>query len=79
MIAPVPVHCFSLTFIQLSNDEEYGLCLLGDFNGHTKEECDYIKMDNDIRQFLNLKDEDNELDRHILEELGHHLQRLNTD
>ena len=60
--------------IQLSNNDDYRLCLLGDFNAHTKDECDYVKMDNDIQHFLNFQDGENDFDKHILEEIGYPLQ-----
>ena len=36
-----------MTFLNFST-ENYKLCLLGDFNSHTKDEYDFITVDTDI-------------------------------
>ena len=62
-----------------SNGEEYGICLMGDFNTHTKYKRDYITIDNDIQQILNFQSGDFDYDKYVLEELGYPLQRHSSD
>ena len=57
------------------------ICLLGDFNAHTGNLDDYINVDNDILDALNIHDDDqmvmNKL--HILNECGVPFKRLSQD
>ena len=59
--------------------ENYKLCLLGDFNSHTKEEYDFITVDSDIQHTLDKGNLDSTFNYCSIEQLGFPKERHNTD
>ena len=57
----------------------YKICLLGDFNAHTKNADDYICVDSTIQQTLDLNNIDENLSFCSIEQLGFLKERFNSD
>ena len=60
-----------------SND--FQLCLLGDFNAHTRNEYDFTAVDGNIQQSLDMGNAGSSLDYCSIEQLGFSTERYNSD
>ena len=60
----------------MNSDNNFEVCLLGDFNSHTQNDSDYITIDDTVEQNLHIE---NINDRVSIEELGFSTGRYNSD
>ena len=65
--------------IELNPQNEYQICLLGDFNAHTNNDNDFISIDDTIEQTLHIENFVNDIDRVSIQNFGFPLERFNTD
>ena len=65
--------------IELNPQNEYQICLLGDFNAHTNNDNDFISIDDTIEQTLHIENFVNDIDRVSIQNFGFPLERFNSD
>ena len=75
------IDCFETLERDILNftTENYKLCLLGDFNSHTKDEYDFITVDSDIQHTLDMGNLDSSFNYCSIEQLGFSKERHNSD
>ena len=75
------IKCFDLLESDILNltSNDFKLCLLGDFNAHTRNEYDFTAVDGNIQQSLDMVYADSSLDYCSIEQLGFSTERYKSD
>lgn len=65
--------------LELNPNNEYQICLLGDFNARTGNEHDFVLLDDNLEQILHSDNPNDELSRTSIQDLGYPTERHNSD